>query len=463
MVTEYLCEIDRPLRSGFVEQDTLSVPPVGPAMGKLFLHKAWPFALREVRNYGFPGLTGDVNPWPELTAFHPEHEARRARVLAAGQIAFDDAVPRDVAVTYMTRTYALGTFSSSGSLAHPFGYGVFHRRGFQFYYRPRPEPEESPMRLGFLAFPNVLKESPDNGVSCASAAGQHRNVALALYRMVPERTHACEVFCPLQAADGREAFCDSTGVLARGQAARGALFVRDGQCYLAFIATARAPLLVEDRDPTPTGYPFHQRESIPVVVLRHHRGTCRSFKAGTAFEGGIAVVLGDEDEYGDFESFRQAVARARLERTTRGGSDVLSLGGIGPALRLRANLASDRNPGFCVSGRPQKPDTLECPLARQSLRGEPLHVGGFRVQSQGKPVTAYSAPDGSGCVVLQPLPVPVDIRIDTPDGSVRIKGMPPGRIEFSLSPARLLVESPAPPRAIRTTGSASRLKCVVRS
>ena len=425
---------------------------IGKAMRKLFLDKRWPFEVREVQGYTFPKLPGDVNFWPEVTSFYPDHEQRRARILTAGGICFDEAEPGMVATTYMTRHYALGTFSTRG-LSSPFGYGKFHARGFQFYYRPRRDAGRFPARFGFLAFPNAKSEGANNDVECLSQVRQHKNVALALYRMAPRRTHACEIFCPLQAADGAESFFDSRGPLALGEEAEGPLFVLDGDVYLAFIPEGHAAWSVQPLDPKLTGYTYYRSKSIPSVTLSYYRGRARSFKPGTTFRGGFAVAMGDADEYGGFEAFRRKWTGVRLTRKESGSRVELATSGVVPALRLRASADMRGNPELLVSGRIVQADTLECELARQSLRGEPLDVGPFRVESSGKPVTAYASPDGSACVVIQPLPIPVDISISLPDGSAEIRGLPLGRVELETSPPSLKVVACAEPDRIVTKGA----------
>jgi hypothetical protein len=429
---------------------------------KIFLGKKWPCLVREVRAYEFPSIPASVNLWPEVTSFYPDHKSRSARMLAAVPVHFDGAVPTDIATTWMTRTYALGTFSAN-PLSMPYGYGRWHRRGFQFYYRPRQEPETYPMRYGFLAFPNAgHKDTPDNQVTCTSAAGQHRNIAMALYRMAPKRTNACEVFCTLQVADGRECFYDAVGPLPRGRLAQGPLFVHDGQCYLAFLKSGGQDLMVEDRDPALTCYSFYQTKSVPAVVFSHYRGSCRAFPANKTFEGGLAVVMGDADEYGGFESFRKTWSRARLLRHVPGAWTDLALAGVRPALRLRADAALNHPPEFFVAGELQKPDTLESSCARQSHTGKPVRVGPFRVKSHGKPVTAYAAPDGSGCVVLQTLPAPVDLTVRTAEGGLTVRGMHLGRIALSRTPAKIVIETCAPPAAVAATGRFAKARRILR-
>jgi len=428
---------------------------ISKAMRKLFLDKEWPFEVREVQGYLFPKLRGNVNSWPEVTSFYPDHEQRGARILTAGLIDFDEAKPGMDAATYMTGTYALGTFSTRG-LSSPFGYGKFHTRGFQFYYRPRKDAGRFPARFGFLAFPNAEDEGADNDVECVSQVRQHKNVALALYRMAPRRTHACELFCPLQAADGREEFFDSCGPLSPGHKANGPLFVLDGEVYLAFLAEGRPSWRVESLDPDLTGYTYYQSKAIPSVTLRHYRGKVKNFRADRPFCGGFAVVMGDADEYGDLDAFRRKWSKARLTRKTRGARVELVLSGVAPALRLRSTTDMRGNPELFVSGRPIHTDTLECHWARQSLRGEPLTVGPYAVESSGKPVTAYAAPDGSGCVVLQPLPIPVDVSISLPDGKVKVRGLPLARAELETSPPSLKIAACSAPERITTSGSLSR-------
>jgi len=423
---------------------------------RLFLKKPPGFEVKETVRYHYPNLPGQVNDWPEINEFYPDHQQREARIRVAGHILFDHAVPKNIASTYMTSIYTLGSFSNN-SLSSPYGYARFHTRGLQFYYRPRRDSRPFPARWGFLAFPNAGKKgTPDNIVKCESHAGQYRNIALALYTMEPKRTDRCEVFCPLPAADGQEEFHDAQGLLKRGKNACGPLFMRDGEAFLAFFAPDKGRFRVEDH-PAGCRYfvdPIYHKKRIPVVTLSHYRGAVRSFKSGTRFAGGIAVVLGDKDQYGNFENFRKIFAQANLSFVERSTVSTLTLSGVKPLLRLKLvkGLSPSVNPQLFVGGKPQKSDTLSSPLARQSMRGKPLKVGVFRVESNGKPVTAYASAEGSGCVLLQPLPVPIDVCISMPGGKIAIRDLTLGRAELTLSPLKLVVETCARPQEIRTSG-----------
>jgi len=356
----------------------------------------------------------------------------------------------------------LGTFTTR-TFSSPFGYRPFHARGFQFYYRPRHEPERFPARFGFVAFPNDQLETADNRIQCVSCAGQHKNVALALFSMTPERTHACEVFCPLQAADGTETFYDVAGPLRRGRPARGPLFVRDGDCYLVFLHTGPGRMYVVDRSPAATGYVYYRERTVPTICIRYYRGAAKNFAPGTVMAGGLALALGDDSGYGSFDEFRARWSQAKLTREPRGAIVDLRLTGVTPALRISEKTrGASSDPELFVSGKRVGTDTLESDLARQSQRGLPLAVGSFCVDSNGKPVAAYAAPDSSGCVVLQPLPIPVDLTIRSERGTVRLHGLPLGRVELGMMPPRILVEACTAPAKIETAGDFSGCAPVLR-
>ncbi|MDP6359856.1 MAG: hypothetical protein QF473_32375, partial [Planctomycetota bacterium] len=183
---------------------------------------------------------------------------------------------------------------------------------------------------------------------------------------------------------------------------------------------------------------------------------------GTTFSGGIAVAMGSSGEYASFDEFKKNWSKARLSLVKKKSGLALSLRGVRPALRIRAPDGRKRHPVIYVSGKRLETDTLECSHARQSQRGHPVEVENFRIDSDGRPVTAYSSPDGSSCVVLQPLPVPVDLNITSPTGKVRVKGLRLGRIELDSSSRSLRVESCSPIGGLSTTGQLRGLKEIVK-
>ena len=361
----------------------------------------------------------------------PEHVAGRFYTPSEHSMTVERTQPHQDILSYRTRRYTVGCVNH--------GFQNPHKGNLFVWYTAKPG-YVLPHRLLYTEF--CRRQNTRSTPLGYSAACGDRGRYIILYSVFSgkEEIEFPEISVDLVVPDRSqpdELWCGGGPVaeLPADLPVNGPLFIREGGVYFAI-----RPIPLADLG-RPSPFTASDDRGDLQVSIWAYRGEARSF--GDELRGralaGYLLEVGDEEEYGSFDAFRETVRAGRLDVAVEGrrvqvrhaaGSDSMSLEWDPSILAnetyrtevpVSLPLAAVRR----VRGRLIEPPVLDDPWG-QIRAGGPIVVGGAALAPTPEPVGLWATPEGDACSLWQPHPSGMPVHLSTAVAEVRCPSFPMG-------------------------------------
>jgi len=374
-----------------------------------------------------------------------------------------DAMPGGLfdTVTYMTSRYVVGS-----TIRH-YGKGAGNTP-FQVHWTRRAPRATEASDVGTLYVRGRMNDEPPilpmNTYSAHAGyvmPVQHRNTTVVLYR-------------PRESASGKMESLSASAMIPRldligsvwvGRKPRKItrlpaerkdpepVFIKDGDVYLGIV-----PLGVSNKGRKHGLRVERQTKHLVVSYynLQADKPETASPKTLATIQNGFVVEVGDKEEFGSFEKFREAINAAKVTDTVAGTVRSVSYERAGRSIAVKQNMLELRLLSRAHEGKPYTGPMLRSPHQAASMDAE-VEVGNATLTGPtGEPKFLTAEPTTGRYTALYPSRFSGSLRLETPKGKVACDAFRMGRIHYKPGKPALLVidcaDAPAPLRVTKPSG-----------